>query len=553
VTNSDLPPIDRAMLATLAAGARSTFANAEALYNEARLLYRAGALARSLMLHQISLEECSKVNTIGAWATSLIMGHAVDQERVLRAMRLHKAKNNANAYSLTVSDAEREARDMKDWPAAIEAFRKTQEAFHEESNLAKNAALYTDFRDGAFVGPAEMITEDMHTQIVARNEQFLSGAFHQVKTLDSMELDPESRQRFAIAFADEANRLKDPNAAPELLDNIAERFFKGQEIVQAATDALSQLDVVSRKPYQRRDLCEVIDGVAARMEEFLRTAVFPTSSRRDSTALLVSNLPALGLDAQSVSDLEALRKLYNQSKHDPAVQLRLADVRTIITGAHNAFLALGSPHGGETEVAICLPSAHWTHIATVDNFHLDWKSWDALKPALSSHPNFKWGPEHFAPEAWSSLASEGDFLDAGVWDGDYGTLLRIIARHHDDAKMRAVLPGLQRGQNSVSVGAAIVTAAIDIARASGDVLDASQIARQVSSRAAAEYAMTIDISHPVVIQVADFIAAQPFVDWARLSGPLIVDLHSISGLQVIPGPQPMARDGDRIVLGFSSS
>ncbi len=46
-------------------GAVLIFTNAEALYEEAQLLGQAGHFARATVLHQISMEECSKVDTLG--------------------------------------------------------------------------------------------------------------------------------------------------------------------------------------------------------------------------------------------------------------------------------------------------------------------------------------------------------------------------------------------------------------------------------------------------------------------------------------------------------
>ena len=62
----ELPKIDRAFLSVLVRGAEKTFDNAEKLYFEAVLLAKAGSTARSLCLHQISLEECSKIEQMGA-------------------------------------------------------------------------------------------------------------------------------------------------------------------------------------------------------------------------------------------------------------------------------------------------------------------------------------------------------------------------------------------------------------------------------------------------------------------------------------------------------
>ena len=53
-------------------GAERIFVNAEALYKEAELLGSAGHFARATVLHQISMEECSKIDTLGAAAMDRI-------------------------------------------------------------------------------------------------------------------------------------------------------------------------------------------------------------------------------------------------------------------------------------------------------------------------------------------------------------------------------------------------------------------------------------------------------------------------------------------------
>ena len=55
-----------ATVQALIEGASKTFANAEALYSEATILANCQAWARALVLHQISSEECAKIEMLGA-------------------------------------------------------------------------------------------------------------------------------------------------------------------------------------------------------------------------------------------------------------------------------------------------------------------------------------------------------------------------------------------------------------------------------------------------------------------------------------------------------
>lgn len=166
----------------LITGAEKTFANAEALFSEATLLANSKAWPRALLLHQISLEECAKVDSLGAAVTSLLMGHEVDVEALRRALRRHEYKNKANAYFLPISEVERLARASGNLDDAHQEFRRLQKAFHEESNNDKNASLYVDFGE-TFTSPLELISEEVFVKVRTRNEEFMSIAFNHIRML----------------------------------------------------------------------------------------------------------------------------------------------------------------------------------------------------------------------------------------------------------------------------------------------------------------------------------------------------------------------------------
>ncbi|WP_454616596.1 AbiV family abortive infection protein [Bradyrhizobium cenepequi] len=203
-----LPKVDRQFLSILVRGVEKTFDNAEQLYFEAEVLAKVGATARALCLHQISLEECSKVENIGAWATSLLSGLPVDQNKVLASFRRHSAKNKSNAYMLEGSQAEKNAKARGDWKAMREEFEKLQMEFHEASNDAKNGSLYVDWKDGQFVSPSEQITLEMLAHILERNQTFLGYAFNSLKMLRRLENSPGDLQDLVVEFIAEAGRMR---------------------------------------------------------------------------------------------------------------------------------------------------------------------------------------------------------------------------------------------------------------------------------------------------------------------------------------------------------
>jgi AbiV family abortive infection protein len=222
-----LPKIDRAFLSILVRGAEKTFDNAEKLFFEAELLAKAGATARALCLHQISLEECSKIENMGAWATSLLSGLEINQNKVLVAFRRHSSKNKSNAYMMNGSQAEKDAKARGDLETAREAFKKFQMEFHETSNDAKNASLYVDWRDGEFVSPSERITPEMLAQIIERNETFLGYAQNSLNMLKRLDKSPEDLQDLIVEFIVEAEKMRaeKPDDLMAASNELVQRFL----------------------------------------------------------------------------------------------------------------------------------------------------------------------------------------------------------------------------------------------------------------------------------------------------------------------------------------
>jgi AbiV family abortive infection protein len=239
-----LPSFDRALLSELARGAQKTFDNAEALYREATLLGAAGAQGRALFLHQISLEECAKIESLGAWATSLLAGYSVDK-KVLAGFVSHARKNRTNAYMLKGSAEEQAAKERGDWEAASEEFNKLQAEFHKKSNGAKNAALYVDFEDGKFVAPTERITKDMLNETAARNETFLGLVSPKLKMLLKWDKAPEEAQVTIVAFVELAESMKSekPDDAMAAFNELIGDFLLIERAKQAREPGKGERDV----------------------------------------------------------------------------------------------------------------------------------------------------------------------------------------------------------------------------------------------------------------------------------------------------------------------
>jgi AbiV family abortive infection protein len=177
--------VDDKDLSVLVRGAEATCANAEELFLEAVMLGEAGRLSRACFLHQISMEECGKVEMLGWWIIGALAGRKQDTQKLLQELRSHKAKNLANADLLELTEEEKHARERKDWEGHKAASARASRGFYEYSNWPKNAALYVDIdiRDGNVTTPRDSITVEMVAKIAKLNESYLRDTQRNVRML----------------------------------------------------------------------------------------------------------------------------------------------------------------------------------------------------------------------------------------------------------------------------------------------------------------------------------------------------------------------------------
>jgi AbiV family abortive infection protein len=186
------------------------FSNAEALFTEATILANEGAWARALFLHQISLEECAKIEIIGASVVSALRGQEIQLNSLQRTFSRHESKNNTNAYFLPLSESEKHAIEKNDIHEGAAAFKYLQKEFHKDSNGDKNTSLYVDYKDD-FISPLETISENTFIKVRERNEIFMSLSDNKIKLLNrwSENLDKaaeEVAQMFELFELDETER-----------------------------------------------------------------------------------------------------------------------------------------------------------------------------------------------------------------------------------------------------------------------------------------------------------------------------------------------------------
>jgi AbiV family abortive infection protein len=217
------------LLNRLVLGTQKTLDNAVSLFNEASALHKGGFLCRALFLHQISLEECAKFETLGAAATSLLMGHEVDFAKVRNALISHARKNRTNAYFLEMSPEEKAAMESGDFEEASKIFSATKDKFHLKSNTAKNAALYVDFDDKLnFVAPKDVIMQEMVAEIAGLNETYLDLTVTKVEMLKNWVARPDAAEKLMVNFEKlfEQQKAENPDSPRKAMAQVLEQMLQ---------------------------------------------------------------------------------------------------------------------------------------------------------------------------------------------------------------------------------------------------------------------------------------------------------------------------------------
>lgn len=209
-------------------GAQKVFENADRLFYEAGVLADVGAFPRGYLLHQISLEECGKIEILCAAILSHLIGKEVDVKSLSRVFRRHESKNKINAYFLPLSEEEKVAEKNDDVAAAVSAFKVVQEEFHKESNDLKNSSLYVDF-DGGFTSPLDVISQEDYEKIRAQNATFMGLTNVKVQMLSRWKTNlpsavAQAHEVYALVIGDRLEGLSLADTREEIWARIGKAF-----------------------------------------------------------------------------------------------------------------------------------------------------------------------------------------------------------------------------------------------------------------------------------------------------------------------------------------
>ena len=308
--------------------------------------------------------------------------------------------------------------------------------------------------------------------------------------------------------------------------------------------ALRAMGELRLRQHDDEDIRPIVETVSAKFERFMKSAVWPQIKPRTKLHTCIEDLKQCNVPQGDISNLHGLRDLYNTAKHDPQQRLKLSESHATLVLARAAVASLvGTSVGltgasasvvansllwvtghdvythGVTEVYVSLPlkDRFATH---VDMVWIQGKDWDALINDLNGSSCFQYGEGAFDAATFKHFV-EGDFINAGVWEGDYRELVRILAKYEDRETNTDVLQGLRRESNSVSVLSSVALAGRDVANGATAALPVGLLTTSILDRADSVYAMPKSAQgvQRAATDLAALLTQLSISEWGQLVGP----------------------------------
>lgn len=226
---------------------------------------------------------------------------------------------------------------------------------------------------------------------------------------------------------------------------------------------------------------------------------------------LIDGLEVLGVAAPHREALHALRIAYNEAKHNPMYEAPIQPVIDILINTKAgvgeiARLRLGDSDqpanavtrrllwfaawdhyvGGDTEVSIFSPcSLDIDFPPDIELIYLKMEDWDTVKSELAAAGKLCLGRGCLPAKFFEFWSKEGDFLDAGSFEGDLRDMIAVFVRHE---RVEDIFPFLKREAQPYSMLAAALFAATDIARLRSLPRDPEQTVEAIVHAARTHYA-----------------------------------------------------------------
>jgi len=133
-------------------------------------------------------------------------------------------------------------------------------------------------------------------------------------------------------------------------------------------------------------------------------------------------------------------------------------------------------HTGETVINIMIPKeeerkSDFIPFYLLEFFNINWEGWVPFKEKFESEGTLHLGKQFLPDKVYKFLSSEGDFIDAGVYDGDYRNLVLFLSSYIDLSLESKFFFEDQRASNVSAMFSSVLMAGVDVIRQIGGPIE----------------------------------------------------------------------------------
>ncbi|OMI24871.1 hypothetical protein BTA31_20950 [Bacillus haynesii] len=291
------------------------------------------------------------------------------------------------------------------------------------------------------------------------------------------------------------------------------------------------------------DLLNFIEDVGSLLERFLKESIYKNKRNKDNFFNLINDLSKFGLSEDLKSSLHQLRILYNNAKHSPTPETSSDKIINILQGTMSCLKEIkennlgfdpivntyertvwiaGWAHytTGDIEVHIIIPYDGDIYLPSIDFFNIKWSGWYEIINKFETDGDLLMGKEYFLEKVYSQLESEGEFIDAGIFKGDYRNLILELSKFVDDGSL---LPFLQRGNDMRAMFYGVIYAACEVINEKTFLREKTdEFQQSIQLKASYKYACPRNskIAQKYIKSIAYFLKGLKDEHKERIEGPL---------------------------------
>lgn len=325
----------------------------------------------------------------------------------------------------------------------------------------------------------------------------------------------------------------------------------GQLMKRNTDDVLTEVVKISGTDHTLDQIGALVKDLGGELEVFLKEVIHQSRDRKMTLEIAINNLSRFGIGASDLDNLHRLRLAYNGFKHDARYSMTTFEVISMLSDASKSIEAVISAGvgttnarvvkistrmfwicawdhflGGDTEVHIVPPALNVWLPPTLEVIYIEMSDWNKVLNDLSHAGKLYMGRSHLPESFWDDCIAEDDFLNAGVFEGEYRVLISTLAMYEKKRPPgRELLPFLERQNNSSSMWSSTLHAAGDVAMQAQMPLDAESLTDLIVRTAAHEYAapVTSVYARKYSEQWANLLLNIKIEDRSKITGPVFVD------------------------------